>query len=135
MGGVRLSDIQNGFFKPQVDVSHFFGYKKGSKNILLTFREPTEAEFNDLGLASQEPDKRIRMQKLSDLWAKCLKEWTVFKDEGDGPISHQEMVGILRQSAPACYYIVTEWQKQLPLPQRSTSDSVKSLESTSTEET
>lgn len=129
MGGVKLSEVKKGFFQARVDVSHYYGFEEDSEKVLLVFREPTEAEFNDFGLKSQTDNKEATMQKLSELWKDCLIDWNVLKDDEKGKITKKEMIEILTSSSAATYYLIKEWQKQLPLARRSLKDSDKSQES------
>ncbi len=120
---------QLGFFKASVDVSSFFGLKEGE--VKLTLREPSEKEMYDYSLAYRQKDDAKAFKILQALWADCLEDWTVQKDDSEERIDKAKMTEYIRKSSGAALFLVTEWQKQLPLAKTSAKDSEKSDEPTS----
>jgi len=126
----KLKQVKSGFFRFVVDISQFFGLPEGE--VKLTLREPVEREMYDYSLAVRQKDMAKAFKLLQSLWADCLEDWTVQKDDSDDRIDRQPMIDLIRQSSGAAIYLVREWQKALPSTKLSADDTEKSDEPTLT---
>lgn len=122
----KLNQVKGGFFKTEIDISEYYGLEEGE--VRLTLREPTEKEMYDYSLAVRQKDDAKAFKLLQAVWADCLEDWTVQKDDSDDKVDKQTMIGLIRNSSGAALYLVGEWQKKLPLAKTSAPATEKSDE-------
>lgn len=110
---------ESGFFKSQFNIGDHFYNEDGSpmkkKELYVTLREPSASEFQKL--TNQESKTQIKA--LQQLLPKCIIDHNF--TSGDEDATNQEVGELIMASSGLFFYLVTAWQKSLPLAKRNAS--------------
>jgi hypothetical protein len=108
-----------GFFKQKFEIGDHFYNEDGTtmkkRELFVTLREPTAAEFEKLGGQNNE----AQVKTLQSLLPKCIVDHNF--TNGEDAATNQEVGAVIMGSSGLFYYLVTEWQKSLPLAKRNAS--------------
>lgn len=107
---------EKGVFKTKIIINDYIdGFEQGMEDEFLVLREPNINEAQRL--LKSNKDGETDMTEIQSILTGCIVGHS-FLDDDNKPVSNKEVGEWLKGSSSLFYFILKEWQEQLPLVRR-----------------